>query len=148
MNKVWLKYIIGIALITNVITLGFLFFRKPKLPMPPEEVLVQTLKLDDAQRQQFEVLKMHDRALRDSFLRKMADARGALYRNFRTATPSEIDSSTAVAAAIFQDMEKSNYQHFADIRALCRPEQQAQFDSLLLDIVQLLNRKRGRRPPR
>ena len=142
MNNNWLKYVIGIALIINVLTLGFWFFNKRKPPPPPQQVLIDALKLDDAQRQKFDVLRNQDRATRDSFSKEMSRYRRALYSNFTTKNAAQIDSSTAQIARVFQEMEKSNYQHFADIRALCHPDQQAQFDALILEIVGLFDKKR------
>ena len=151
MNNKWFKYIIFSALIVNAVTLGFLFFNKQKPPMPPQEVLIQALQLDDAQQEKMAALKQGDRDKRDSLKQEMSARRRALYSNFKTANPAEIDSLTAAIAMVFQKTEKSNFQHFAEIRSICRPDQQAKFDSLLLEVVRLFDKKRRaprpQRPP-
>ena len=53
----------------------------------------------------------------------------------------------AALGRIFQEREASRYQNFVDIRARCRPDQQAQFDSLLSEIVRLFDRKQDGPPP-
>ena len=148
MTKNWVKYILGLALLINVVALGFWFFKPSKSPLNPHEVLINALNLDDAQRQKLEVLKLRDIAARDSFSKEMTNRRRVLYSNFTTKNATQIDSATAEIAQVFQKLEKSNYEHFAAIRALCRPEQQAQFDTLIFESVRLLERKKLKVPPR
>ena len=147
MNSRWLKYVIGGALVINALTLGFLFFYKQKRPLPPQEVLVQALKLDAAQEQAFEDLRVRHRIARDSFSEAMAVQHLVLYSHFPTPNPAEKEAALAALGRIFQEREASRYQNFVDIRARCRPDQQAQFDSLLSEIVRLFDRKQDRPPP-
>ena len=141
MTNKWLKYILGLAVLINVIALGFWYFK----PLAnPHEVLINALNLDDAQSQKLEVLKRRDIATRDSFSTEMIKCRRVLYSNFTTKNAAQMDSSTAEVAQIFQKLEISNYQHFAAIRALCRPEQQALFDTLIFESVRLLERRKSK----
>ena len=148
MNNRWLKYVIGGALVINALTLGFLFFYQQKRPMPPQEILVQALKLDAAQQLEFEGLRARHRVARDSLDEAMAVQHRIVYGHFAMPNPAEKDAALVVLGRISQEREALRYQNFANIRALCRPDQQAQFDSLLSEIVRLFDRKQDRPPPR
>ena len=137
MNNRWLKYVIGGALLINALTLGFLFFYKQKRPMPPQEILVQALKLDAAQQQEFEGLRARHRLAQDSFSEAMAVQHLIVYGHFPTPNLAEKEAALAALGRIFQEREALRYQNFAHIRALCRPDQQAQFDSLLAEILSI-----------
>ena len=145
MTKNWVKYTLGLAVLLNVVALGIWFFKPPP---KPHEVLISALNFDDAQSQKIEVLRRKDIATRDSFSNAMINCRRILYSNFTTKNDAQIDSATAQLAQIFQNLEKSKYAHFAAIRALCRPDQQAQFDTLIFESVRLLERNKSKAPPR
>lgn len=143
MNKNWLKYVVGIALLVNVLTLVFLLLRKPPPPLAPEDKLVTALKLDAAQQKKFEILRGQHRALRTGFSEQIKKMRIKQYQNM----PSDTDSTMVAIGRIYEALERSNVQHFADIRALCRPDQQAQFDGLLVEIIRTMPKKIENAPP-
>jgi periplasmic protein CpxP/Spy len=141
MNRNWLKYIVVCALLLNVATLCFLLFNKQKPPKLPLEVLIEALDLDKEQSAKMTVLKNNHSAERSNLRDEISKNRRLLYKDFTTTTPAQIDSANATIARLYQQIEDLNFQHFKDIRALCRPEQQVEFDNLLLEIVRLLDRK-------
>jgi hypothetical protein len=143
MNKNGFKYLIGIALLVNALTLVFLLFRKPHHPPPPEDRLVEALKLDAAQQTKFEALRAQDRRLRHQFSEQIKTVRIKQYQNLST----DVDSTTVAIGRIYAALERNNVQHLMEIRKFCRPEQQVLFDKLLIEMVEM-PLKKGGNPPR
>lgn len=140
MNNKWLKYVTGFALILNLGALAFWAIRKP--PLPPEDVLVNALKLNDAQRREFAILKAQNQAVRDSLSQVMRQYRQSIYsRPIPAANAAETDSLISAIAQTYAHIERSSYQHFSDIRTLCGAEQQAQLDALLVEITSASHKK-------
>ena len=132
-------------LLLNFGTLAFLFLRRP--PQPPgrgpkqlERHIVEQLQLDDAQRQQFRQLKSahHEQML--AYDRAYRDALGnyfALLKN-DTIVPAQHDSMQTILTRIQQDRATVTFRHFADLKALCTPEQKNNFDALLPELMQVI----------
>jgi periplasmic protein CpxP/Spy len=138
MSKNWLKYVVGIALILNVLTLVFFLMRKPPPPpRNPEDILVAALHLDAEQQKKFALLREQHRDLRFSLLEQIKATRLMQYKGGFTDT----DSTTAQIGRIYTALERSNVKHFNDLRALCRPDQLAQFDSLMVEAVETMTNR-------
>jgi periplasmic protein CpxP/Spy len=142
MNKNGLKYVVGIALLVNALTLGFLLFRKPHRPPVPEDILVKALKFDVVQQEKFETLRAQDRDLRHQFSEQIKAVRIKQYQNIST----DADSTTAAIGRIYAALERNNVQHLMEVRKLCRPEQQVLFDKLLIEMVEMPFKKEGHAP--
>lgn len=140
-------------LLLNFGTLGFLFFRRPPHPPGVEQPgrrIVQQLQLDAAQQQQFEKLKSahHEQMLTAD--RAYRDALGQYFALLKkdTVDTARRDSLQAVLTRIQQERASVTFQHFADLKALCTPEQRTRFDALLPDLMQvILPPRRDNRPP-
>ena len=135
-------------LLLNFGTLGFLLLRRP--PHPPGEGpgpldrhIVEQLRLDAAQARQFETLKQahhehilaSDKAYRDA-LRNYFD----LLRN-DSVPIAQRDSLQAVLTRIQDERAAVTFQHFADLKALCTPEQKPRFEALLPELMQVILRR-------
>lgn len=132
-------------LLLNFGTLGFLFFRKPPPPpgMGPERLerhIAETLQLDAGQKQAFEQLKSahHEQMLAsDRAYRNALENYFDLLKN-DTVDTAQRDSLQAVLSQIQQNRLHVTFQHFADLKALCSPEQQQHFKTLLPDLLQVI----------
>ncbi len=139
MNKNLLKYFVGATLLLNIALLGFMFLGKPgSPPQVPEERLVSALKFDGEQQKKFEVLRDENRRLRRASLEQIRALRVEKYKNL--SAPS--DSSTVAIGHAYEKLEQVTIQHFADIRALCHPDQQKVFDNLLVEIISQAGKRR------
>jgi periplasmic protein CpxP/Spy len=134
MKNNWVKYVVGIALLLNLLTLGFLLLRRPPRPPIPEERLVRALKLDAEQQKKFEVFRDKDRELRKNFMGQIRALRIKQYKNIST----NADSTIVAVGQLQGSLERLTIQHFTDIRSLCHPDQQAIFDSVLLEMMDKL----------
>jgi hypothetical protein len=142
MNRNGLKYVVGIALLVNALTLGFLLFRKPHRPPVPEDILVKALKFDVVQQEKFETLRAQDRGLRHQFSEQLKTVRIKQYQNLST----NADSTTVAIGRIYAALERNNVHHLTEVRKLCRPEQQVLFDKLLIEMVEMPFKKKGHAP--
>lgn len=131
-------------LLLNFGTLGFLLLRKPG--HPPEGLrridrrIVETLSLNDVQKQQFDQLK---KAHHEKMLRSDQDYRSALENYFNqlkndNAAPAMLDSLQAIATGIQRERSTNTYQHFQELKALCTPEQRKAFDSLIPELMDII----------
>jgi periplasmic protein CpxP/Spy len=134
MKNNWVKYIVGIALLLNLLTLGFLILRRPPHPPHPEERLVKALNLDTEQLKKFEILKDRDRELRKNCMEQIRALRIKQYKNLS----ANVDSTVVAFGHLQESLERLTIQHFVDIRSLCHPEQQVIFDNLMLEMVDRL----------
>lgn len=130
-----IKYLVVFALLVNVATLGFLLFRKPKMPPPPEHILIDALKLNKEQHEKFEILRGGNKQARDTHNAQIAALRRSLYSHWQIADSLQRDSTIAQINLLQRQIEQINWQHFADIRDLCQPEQQIIFDKLMLEVA-------------
>ena len=139
-------------LLLNFGTLGFLLLRRPPHPDGPGgpgrfgRHIVEQLHLTTEQQRQFEQLKS---AHHEQMLASDRAYRDALQRYFALLKNDEIpvaqrDSLLAQLAQIQQTKATVTFQHFADLKALCTPEQQADFEALLPDLMQVIAPERGR----
>jgi len=146
MKKETLLTVAVIALLLlNFGTLGFLLFRRP--PHPPgagpaalDQRIVATLQLDAAQQQQFEQLKRtHHQQMQasDGAYREALGNYFALLKNDSMA-PAQRDSLQATLTGIQNERASVTFQHFTDLKALCRPDQRPRFEALLPELMQVI----------
>lgn len=132
-------------LVLNFGTLAFLFFRRPPHrpdsgPKQLDRHIVKHLQLDATQRQKFEQLKSahhaqmleYDQAYRDALEHYFA-----LLKN-DSIPPARHDSLQTVLNRIQQDRAVVTFRHFADLKALCSPEQKNNFNTLLPELMQVI----------
>lgn len=143
----------GIALIllfvANLATLGYFWYMRleavpPAPPGTPENFVKESLNLSAAQASAYEQLlqdhRRNVRLLRDSLRRVKDDF-------FSEVSKAEVDSSAVekkaeAAAMIEKKIDLLTLEHFRKVKALCTPEQQQTFQSVIRTII-----RRGPPPP-
>lgn len=144
MNKVKvLIYLSVILLLFNLVLIGFIMMGKPRKEGDregPKRYIIETLHFDRNQIAAYEVLvQQHRRQIRDKEM-QMMDLKQQLYSLLSVAySAGDADSLIAAIAGVQTAIEQINFKHFQDIKNLCRPEQQAYFDKLSLEIAELFN---------
>ncbi|MBK6834975.1 MAG: hypothetical protein IPG89_12165 [Bacteroidetes bacterium] len=145
MNKVKFLSIISIGLlVSNLVLAGFMLFKKPKHPMGegPKKMVIEKLHFDDNQVAQYEAIIMeHQKKIRASD-EKILNLKNALYttltkENNTTQRDSLINQITNVQAEI----ENIHYNHFIEMKTLCKPEQQKYFEALTQEISTLFYKR-------
>jgi len=140
---------IVVLFLLNLSTLGFLFFRRP--PHSPgagalDRRIISTLQLDEAQQQRFEQLKKAHHEQMQASDRAYRDALNNYFGLLKSDSVASVqrDSLQAILTRIQNDRAAVTFQHFADLKALCRPEQKQDFDRLLPDLLQVILPHRNR----
>jgi hypothetical protein len=78
----------------------------------------------------------------------MKEKKEALYQLLK-ANGADSSAQTAASAIgkTMQSIDLATYEHFKKLRAICRPDQQQQFDDIILDVVSMMHRQGPPGPP-
>lgn len=153
-NKIW-WLIILLLLVANTVTL--VLFWTGRNQQPPQqgpapqllaEFLTKELQLDSVQQQQYQQLIQAHRSAAAPLRQRIVDLKDSLFLLLKQGNPSDTakGAATAKIAATTQQLERLHIDHFQQVRAICTPAQQQQFDNLLHDIVRRLSMQPPGRP--
>lgn len=156
MNKLQLlTAAVILLLLLNIGTLVFLFLSNDRRPAPPGpegnagDFIIKSLQLDEQQCRQFDTLRIqhHEMVQRaQDEDRRLHDAYFSLLKSPQSNRQSA-DSIMALMAQQRKTMDSATFEHFRQLRALCRPEQQGKFDRTIDEIARLLGPRPGPPPP-
>ena len=139
-----LKIAVAALFALNVGLLAFLLLHRP--PEPPFQLLIRELQLDADQQAAYKQLREahHQQIL--AHQQKNEDLHRVF---FELLTAPELDSNRLhlladSIATVKKEEEMSTFQHFREVRALCRPAQIPKFDAVLFAAWQSMKP----RPPR
>jgi|SRR5882724_10672228 len=138
----WLLLLVIILLLTNITTLSIFWFVKPKKAAPSERVrmgtlIVNELKLDKDQEAAYwklrDTLISQQRPIMDSM-------RAAKKRFFELLSNPNINDSILEASsnktlALQKRLDFLTFQHFQQVRTLCKPEQLPKLDTVVKEII-------------
>ena len=157
-NNRWLSIITIILLIANIVTLILLWNnkknerddqqRRPALGAVFEFVSKE-LQFDSLQREAYGKLRDEhqagQRSIKDS-IRKVKDAFFALLSQSDVAD-SVVQAAARKASETELQLEVLTFRHFQKVRALCNPDQQKKFDSIIQDVLRRMAPRKGRQGP-
>ena len=137
-------------LLLNLGTLGFLFSEstghkpppKPILPemQKPGELIIERLNFDKTQQKLYqELIQEHHKAIR-LLENKRFNLKEILYHSLKKEDHS-IDTIVEQLGNLQKEIELTHYNHFTEIKAICKPEQMNAFDSLAEDFANIFNSK-------
>lgn len=142
-----------VLLLLNGITVALLLkgHHRPDGLLPedrPKLMVIERLGFDEGQVEHYEALiTAHRTAIgeKDAAIRT---ARTALFMDLQEGNNAHRDSLVAVVTDLQASVERIHYDHFADVRALCRPDQRPKFDALIGELAGFFgaHRPRGPRP--
>lgn len=159
-NNRWLSIITIILLIANIVTLILLWNNKKngrddqqRRPAPGAvfEFVSKELQFDSSQREAYGKLRDEhqagQRSIKDS-IRKVKDAFFALLSQSNVAD-SVVQAAATKASETELQLEILTFRHFQKVRALCNPDQQKKFDSIIQDVLRRMAPRKGRKglPP-
>ena len=154
-NKLLTIAVIGL-MVVNLGILAYLFFgRSPQHaggPPPPrgenvKYIIIQRLHFDDAQVAEYEKLvREHRRSVRE-LDKQIRNAKNNLYASLADGTSMNPDSLQARLGDFQRQMEITHYNHFMDIKNLCRPEQLGYFNDLTKDLAKFFAPGKKLPPP-
>jgi len=135
--------VIGL-LIINLGVVGFLFMQKPPARedhgrVPPEErpkmIIIERLHFDRGQVAQYEqFIDQLRRSIRE-LDEQMRKTKNDLYSTLIDGSSATKDSIETKLGQIQKKIEETHYNHFADIKKLCKPDQLKYFNDLTTDLA-------------
>lgn len=142
MNKFkFLKLIIIGLLVSNGVLL-FMLFKEHVRKGGPKAIIIEKLHFDKEQIKNYEItIQKHRKAINnnEAILNKL---RGSLFEQLKYQQDStKIDSLISKIAMQQNLAEKINYNHFLEIKRLCKPSQQKYFNELTTEIANLFSSK-------
>jgi len=145
MSKIKLLTIAVIALILiNISTLAFFFFKAPR-PMDqksPKEAVIEKLHFDENQVASYdELIKIHFEKIK-ALNRDLLITKNNLYKELSNSDNKKVTDSLLFELANQQgEIEKTHYNHFLDIKKLCKPEQIEEFNALSNELAKIFSPK-------
>ena len=140
MNKQRLLIIIVIALvISNIMMLVPMLMHGPPPPKDgPKRMIIDRLGLDEDQIARYEdLIKTHQAQVPPEEERLMA-AKTVLYSNLLSSNDQAVIDSLAAEVGKHQtELEKIHYAHFRELKAICKEEQEAAFETLVKELAGL-----------
>lgn len=142
MNKFkFLKLIIIGLLVSNGVLL-FMLFKEHVRKGGPKAIIIEKLHFDKEQIKNYETyIQQHRKAIdnNEAILNKL---RSSLFEQLKyKQDTTKIDSLISKIAMQQNLAEKINYNHFLEIKRLCKPSQQEYFDELTTEIANLFSSK-------
>ncbi|MEL6537365.1 MAG: hypothetical protein AAFQ98_18230 [Bacteroidota bacterium] len=147
-----------VMLLMNGVMLFFLF-QRPK-PHPPGggpsvqghatfQRIKDLLQLDDRQVEAFEELAMDHRRT----LRRIEDEQGEVLQAYFSylkmdQVPAQQGEELQEFLQLEQEKIEYTFQHFQELKALCRPDQLTEIETLTEEILQVLGPQEKNPPPR
>lgn len=129
---------LAVLLVLNGISVALLLRRNGPPPPPrgdrPKTIVIERLGFDADQVKRYEELIARHRSIVDAKNRELLQAQQALFADLRMPDPAHRDSLAALIGRLQAEVQRAHYDHFAQVRALCRPDQLPRFDALTLDL--------------
>lgn len=146
----FLTVAVAFLFVLNTGIIGYLFLTRQ--PHPPElwKIVVHETGFDEQQRQRYFSLRDNHRKNMDQLNARFAETLRQYLDQLRTdADTLEADSLSRQLAFIEKQKAELTLRHFRAVKALCRPDQQQAFNSIIPKLTTvLLPPKRDLPPPR
>lgn len=142
MNKFKFLIILIIGLVLSNVILLFMLSKEDGRQVGPKTIIINKLHFDKEQVEKYEVYIQQHRKAIDGNEATMNKLRSRLFEqlNYQQDTV-KIDSLISVIAKQQYAAEQINYNHFLEIKRLCKPSQQKEFSDLTNEIVYLFSPK-------
>jgi periplasmic protein CpxP/Spy len=151
-NK-FLTAVVAILVVLNlaVVAYVFFFFKPPSLLPGPNargerfRLIDERLNLSEEQKAKFKELRQDEFATMDSTAHARFQAMRDLFsllKNEKT-NPEEVQQKVTVIGALDAEQAARQFRHFQALRALCTPEQQKEFDRIVIDAMTQARGMRG-----
>lgn len=138
----WLLLLVIILLLTNITTLSIFWFVKPKKPSPQDRPrmgtwIVNELKLDKDQETAYWKLRDSLMSQQRPVMDSMRAAKKRFYEqlNNPNVNDSILEINSNKTLALQKRLDFLTFQHFQQVRTLCRPEQLPKLDTVVKEII-------------
>ncbi len=152
MNKLSFFKILVIFLLVSNILLGVLAFQlaqnKGRMPGGPKHLIIKKLDFDKEQIAAYELLvEDHRNQIREKN-NAILSKKQALYGQLSLAQDSLKSLLMNDIAQLQAQVEEIHYQHFLDIKRLCKPSQMEKFNAFTKEINKLFPGNKPGMPPK
>lgn len=149
MNKTkLLSFAVLALLLLNFGILGFLFVNKdkerPRERRMPREIVIEQLHFDTDQIAAYDVtIKMHQNAIRE-LDQTIRTTKNELYQLLNSEVIDVVKKDQLInqLAAAQKQIETTHFNHFLDIKALCKKDQLDDYDNLTEELSKLFSHPR------
>ena len=123
----------------NIITLSFLFFKGPRPnerpKQRPSEIVIDILDFDEQQIIEYKkLIDKHSSQIND-LDQKINETKNKLYLELASQeNKSKKDSILSILNTYKSEVEQAHYNHFLDIKKICKPEQLENYNRLILEL--------------
>jgi periplasmic protein CpxP/Spy len=139
-------------LVLNIGIVGYLAFARLGPPPHPElfKMVVRELNLNDQQQQQYFALRDDHRRAMNALDDEFAEGLKQYLLQLRPAAPDSVRMEFLEnrLAAIEKEKAKITFLHFKEVRALCNPGQQKDFDRIVPQLTRVLLPPKKQHQPR
>jgi mevalonate kinase len=160
-----LYVIVGILLLINVATLGFIWYTSFELRVEPplnpprpdssNSFLADELGFTGEQSQKFEALKKEHHQGVEKIMQQTKDLKDQLFDCIKTGDDTKAKEIATKLSDNNKSIELLTYEHFKEVRKICNDKQKEKFDKILVELVRGLEAQspppmrppRGNRPP-
>lgn len=137
----------------NFLLVGFLFLRRPPHASPldrigPKNRIIEILHFEKDQVVEYEKLIGHHRTSIKLLNDRIQETKGSLYQTLKGENTKIKDSLINELTALQKEIETIHYNHFIDIKRLCRPDQLDNFSELTEDLADFFNPENRPAPPK
>ncbi len=140
--------IIGLLLLSNIVLLYFAI-QKPSgfNPDGPKNIIIKKLKFDEQQIISYQkLIDQHRKEIRENDA-KILLLKKELYTFLNKENNyAEKDALTIEIGKIQKHVEDIHFNHFIDIKELCKPEQRTHFEKFSIELVDIFNHKKHSKP--
>ncbi len=131
-----------VLIILNVMMAAFLFMGRPghKKFKGPKDRIVKTLNLNTDQVVAYdELIVQHRKAITrlDSLI---LDSKTQLYRQTMAQDSAIIEAQVLRISSLTQELERTHFQHFVDLKEICTDDQLPAFEKLASELSAYFNR--------
>lgn len=143
-NLKYIQLIVILLIVSNILLILFIFLRKPPRQEGPKNIIIERLHFDQKQINDYENLIDQHRMNIHRNEEEMMMLKSALYETILNENAEKRDSLVKLIGKKQEEAEMINYDHFMDIKKLCKENQQEDFKELLHDLGRLFSYKKPR----
>jgi periplasmic protein CpxP/Spy len=145
MSKIKLLTIAVIGLLAvNIGIVGFLLMKKPTVDAKadetvkkegPKKIIIDKLHFDKEQVAAYETIITQHRTAVKVLKDSISNTKNSLYQTLKIETFADKDSLINLLSILQKHIETVHYEHFMQIRKLCKPEQIEDFNALTSELA-------------
>lgn len=146
MNRKYFYLIIFCLLLFSNFILLYFVMQKPKggfNPDEPKNIIIEKLNFDEQQVNSYQkLINQHRKDINENDA-KILELKNELYSFLKDdVKDNEIDSLTTQIGKIQKQIELVHFNHFLDIKTLCKPQQLSNFNDLSNELTKIFNHKK------